>query len=346
MSTPSSDCGRIGTWSFSLVAVAAALVSVAAYVAPNGRVEAVATVGFTVRDMDRSVAFFDDVLGFEKVSDVEVAGDAYERLTGVFPLRMRVVRMQLGDEGIELTDFLAPEGEPFPEGTRSNDRSFQHIAIVVRDMARAYQTLREHGVQHVSSGPQRLPDWNPNAGGIEAFYFRDPDGHVLEIIAFPPGKGQPKWHAPTERLFLGIDHTAIGVWDTEASLAFYRDLLGFVVAGESENWGPEQERLNAVFGAHLRITGLRVARGPGIEFLEYLAPRDGNAAPADARPNDVMHWQTTLVTPAGDALARRLRLGRAVFVSPGIISTDGALGFRRGVMVRDPDGHVMRIVEQ
>ena len=42
------------------------------------------------------------------------------------------------------------------------------------------------------------------------------------------------------------------------------------VAGESENYGPEQERLNNVFGAHLRITALRAASGPGIELLEYL----------------------------------------------------------------------------
>ena len=68
--------------------------------------------------------------------------------------------------------------------------------------------------------------------------------------------------------------------DTDASLRFYRDVLGLKVVGESENYGPEQERLNNVFGARLRITSLRAASGPGVEFLEYLAPGDGRPYPS------------------------------------------------------------------
>ena len=79
-----------------------------------------------------------------------------------------------------------------------------------------------------------------NAGGIRAFYFKDPDGHPLEILWFPEGKGDPKWQQPSDRLFLGIDHTAIVVSDTAQSLRCYRDTLGLRVAGESENYGPEQ----------------------------------------------------------------------------------------------------------
>ena len=61
------------------------------------------------------------------------------------------------------------------------------------------------------------------------------------------------------------------VSDTDKSLAFYRDLLGLRVAGESENHGVEQEHLNQVFGARLHITGLRAESGPGIEFLYWSA---------------------------------------------------------------------------
>jgi len=46
---------------------------------------------------------------------------------------------------------------------RSNDRWFQHIAIVVSDMRCAYERLRDAHVEQISSGPQRLPDWNVNA---------------------------------------------------------------------------------------------------------------------------------------------------------------------------------------
>lgn len=324
----------------------AAPITPAAPTAPAA-VAAVGPVGMTVSDMDRAIDFYATVLSFETVSDVEVAGTAYEQLVGVFGSRARVVRMRLGDEFLELTEFLAPRGRPIPVDSRSNDGWFQHIAIIVSDMDRAYAHLRRHKVQHASPGPQRLPDWNANAGGIEAFYFKDPDGHTLEILEFPRGKGLAKWHRPAaNRLFLGIDHTAIVVRNTEASLAFYRDLLGLVIAGESENYGPEQEHLNNVFGARLRITALRASSGPGIELLEYITPRDGRPYPSDARANDLLHWQTTLATSGAEIGAAALRKAGTPFVSPGVITVaDTPLGFARGVLVRDPDGHVMQLIQ-
>ena len=311
-------------------------------------VRAVEAVGMTVSDMDRSVEFFTEVLTFEKVSDVEVVGEAYERLQGVFGLRMRVVRMKLGEEQLELTEYLAPKGRPIPPDARSNDRSFQHVAIIVSDMEKAYRRLREHKVTHASAGPQTLPEYIKAAAGIKAFYFKDPDGHALEVLQFPPDKGDSRWRAAAaaapSRLFLGIDHTAIVVGDTETSLAFYRDRLGFRAAGESENYGPEQEHLNNVFGARLRITGLKVEAGPAIEFLEYLAPRDGRPAPRDLKANDLAHWQTTLLARGLDGAVSLLR---AFFVSPGSVALpEVSLGFRSGLLVRDPDGHAMRLVER
>src|SRR5262245_659373 len=274
---------------------------------PAGLVQSVGAVAMTVGSMERSIAFYSDVLGFEKISDVDVLGEPYERLQAIFGLRMRIVRMRLGGEAIELQEYLTPRGRPIPVDSRSHDRWFQHIAIIVSDMDRAYARLRQHHVEHASPAPQRLPDWNVNAGGIRAFYFKDPDGHPLEILQFPPGKGDLRRHRPSDRLFLGIDHTAIVVGDTAQSLRCYRDTLGLRVAGESENYGLEQERLNNVFGARLRITTLRAATGPGIEFLEYVAPQDGLPMPADARANDVVHWQTTLISPDAQAVARAIR---------------------------------------
>jgi catechol 2,3-dioxygenase-like lactoylglutathione lyase family enzyme len=329
-----------GLAAFGLAAV------VAAEPAPRVQVSAVEAPGLTVSDMDRSIAFFSRVLTFEKVSDVEVAGEAYEHLEGIFGLRMRVVRMKLGDEQIELIEYLAPRGRPVPDDAKSNDRSFQHVAIIVSDMEKAYRVLRENRVQHASTGPQRLPDWNKNAGGIEAFYFKDPDGHALEILHFPPDKGALKWKKPTDRLFLGIDHTAIAVGDSDSSLAFYRDTLGLTVAGGAENYGTEQEHLNNVFGARLRITALRAAAGPGIELLEYLAPRDGRPYPPDLKPNDLAYWQTTLASSDVVAAAKELLAARALFVSPGAVSLSNAsLGFTKGLLIRDPDGHAMRVVQ-
>ena len=310
-------------------------------------VDGVDAIGITVSDMDRAVDFYSKVLTFEKVSDTEVAGENYEHLEGVFGLRMRVVRMRLGDEFIELTEYLAPKGRPIPGDSRSNYRWFRHIAIIVSDMDKAYAWLRQNKVEHASSGPQKLPDWNKNAAGISAFYFKDPDEHPVEVLQFPPDKGLGKWHSPTNRLFLGIDHTAIVVWDTDASVKFYRDLLGMHVAGESDNYGTEQEHLNNVFGAHLRITALRATSGPGIELLEYLAPRDGRPLPSDEHASDVVHRQTVLLTRAAEAAARQLHDSRVSFVSSGVVvNQTGQLGFKKAFLVRDPDGHPVEIEEK
>src|SRR5207253_4871400 len=311
---------------------------------PNPLVQGVDAIGITVSDMDRAVDFYSKVLTFEKVSDTEVAGENYEHLEGVFGLRMRVVRMRLGDEFIELTEYLVPKGRPIPIDSRSNDRWFQHIAIIVSDMDKAYAQLRQAKVEHASSGPQRLPDWNKNAAGISAFYFKDPDEHPVEVLQFPPDKGAEKWHRPNGKLFLGIDHTAIVVSDTDASLKFYRDLLGLRIVGASENYGTEQEHLNNVFGARLRITALRAPSGPGIELLEYLSPRNGRAIPVDEHANDLVHRETQLETENPDAATEPLRMAKTNFISDGLVSFHGPrLGFTRGFVVRDPDGHAISI---
>jgi catechol 2,3-dioxygenase-like lactoylglutathione lyase family enzyme len=255
-------------------------------------VSAVDTVGMTVSDMEHAVAFYTTVLDFEKVSDEELAGRDLELLTGVFGARARSVRLSLGGESIELTEFLAPKGRPMTVDVKPNDRVFQHIAIIVSDIGRAYDRLRSH----------------------------------------------------QESLFLGIDHTAIVVDDTDRALAFYRDALGLEVAGESENFDVEQERLNGVFGARLRITALRAAGGPGVELLEYLAPRDGRPAPVDLKANDIAHWQTTFVAAEPERVFGWLRSRLLSLVSPSVVALrPRALGIERAVLVRDPDGHGVRL---
>jgi len=310
-------------------------------------VRAVESVGMTVADADRSIDFYSRVLSFQKISDVEIEGSDYERLEGVFGLRMRVVSMQLGNEHIQLTEYLAPKGRPVAIDSHSNDRWFQHIAIITGDMDRAYAWLRENRVQHVSSAPQTLPGYLKAAAGIRAFYFEDPDGHPLEILEFPSDKGDPKWHQGNEKLFWGIDHTAIVIASTSVSLAFYRDVLGFRVVGESENYGPEQEHLNNVFGARLRITSLRSTEGPGVELLEYLTPGDGRAMPADEHANDLVHHQTRLITDDIETVSKALQEKHYQLVSSGMALLPKAeTGFHVALVVRDPDGHPMELAKK
>ncbi len=327
----------------ALALIFAAATAWSAPVAPTPAVNGVDSVVISVSDMSRAVAFYTQVLDFRVVNDREAAGSDYEHLLGVFGARIRVVRLQLGGEAIDLLEFVAPRGRPLPADLRSNDHAFQHVAIIVSDMDKAYARLRQNHVEHASTGPQLLPDWNPNAGGISAFYFRDSEGNFLEILHFPPGKGAARWQA-RDALFLGIDHTAIVVADTEASLDYYRDLLGLTVAGESDNYGTEQEHLNNVFAARLRITALRASAGPGVELLEYLTPRTGRPIPVDSQANDRWYWQINFSAAQPEAIFERLRAAHATLVSPNVVTLNTtALGLSRGFVARDPDGHAAAI---
>jgi catechol 2,3-dioxygenase-like lactoylglutathione lyase family enzyme len=337
MRAPNRSACRVAC-ALQLMLLCGALIARGSRAAPPAPpVHAIDSISVPVEDMDRSVSFYHGVLGFDQIADREVAGDAYEHLYGVFGARVHIVTLKLGDEMLKLEQFIAPQGRRIPLDSRSNDRWFQHVAIIVSDMDRAFERLRAQHVAFASTGPQLLPQWNPNAGGISAFYFRDPDGHALEVLHFPPGKGDPKWQAPQGRLFLGIDHSAIVVTDTDASLAYYRDTLGLKVVGGSENYGIEQERLNNVFGARLRITALRADRGPGVELLEYLAPRTGRPMPLDTQANDLWSWHIDMAAdiPAADVA---IRSRHAAYVSPGPVALGPATP-RWSLLVRDPDGH-------
>jgi catechol 2,3-dioxygenase-like lactoylglutathione lyase family enzyme len=288
--------------------------------------------------------FYREVLSFRTTARREAHVDSFDRLTGVFGTNVRVATLQLGSESIQLIEYRTPRGRPLPPDSRSNDQWFQHIAIVVSDMDAASARLFQFHAQQISTAPQTLPKWNPNAAGIRAVYFRDPDGHPLELIDFPPRKGDPRWHQNqgTRDPFLGIDHTAIAIADTERSLRFYRDVLGFRVVGESLNYGAEQDHLNHVFGSKVRITSLRSSAGPGVEFLEYLVPRDGRQPPNDTKANDLWSSQTTLIAKDFSIAVEELSKQKIALVSPEPQEAT-PLGEKgsKGVLIRDPDGHMI-----
>ena len=336
-----TENARVGFWEIPLAKAALFLLLAVLTLSAQAGVREVGAIGLTVGDLDRELMFYTNTLPFELVSISEASGREQAALLGLSNVKLRVASVKLGDERITLTEHVVNKGRPIPADSQSYDHWFQHIAIVVRNMDAAYERLRQHKVKHVSTAPQTLPAWNKGAAGIKAFYFRDPENHVLEIIFFPPGKGDPKWqHAGTKPesglpLFLGIDHTAIVVSDTDKSLAFYRDLLGLRLAGESENYGVEQEHLNQVFGARLHITGLRAEHGPGIEFLEYITPSGGRPLPSDAKASDLIFWHTHLAVDDVVRMSAKLHENGTAFVSrPSNACSQ---------IVRDPDGHAMQL---
>jgi catechol 2,3-dioxygenase-like lactoylglutathione lyase family enzyme len=213
-------------------------------------------------------------------------------------------------------------------------------------MDRAYQHLRQHAIVQISPQPQTLPDWNPIAGGIEAFYFQDPDGHNLELIHFYPSKSNPKWQQPTADLFLGIDLTAIVVTDTIASRAFYCDLLGLELQQESENYGWEQAQLSGVANVKVQISSLKAAVGIGIELLEYLEPNDGRSIPIDTKLNDLWCSQTKIVVANEIDTVQQLKKARLPIAFVVLSPDRNSLEFDRQLLICDPDDHKIRLVDR
>lgn len=304
-------------------------------------------VGMTVANLEKSVKFYTEVLSFQKILDTEVWGEDWEKIQGVFGLRMKIVQIQLGDEKISLMEYLTPEGRPIPRDSRSNDGWFQHIAIVVTDMEQAYQHLRQYNVRHSSTSPQQLPEWNEKLGGVQAFYFKDPDGHNLELIQFPADQADDKWLQDTDKLFLGIDHSAIVVKNAKASFPLYRDILGLELRLQAENYGTEFEHITCTFGARVQVNSMKSTSGIGFELLEYIAPTTGRDMPTDSQANDLWHYQTVIAVSNLESTAKQLRSAPCSFVSSDIVDIlDNKLEFRKALAIRDLDGHVLHLVEE
>ena len=307
----------------------------------------VSHVAFTVSDTEGTVAFLKNTVEAKLIDSKSISGNNLQNLYGIKDdnLSLKVTRMHIGNEEVRLLEFeSSKQGRVIPHTSKSNDLWFQHIAIVVNNMDKAYNKVADLKVEHVSTSPQTLPDYIPAAAGISAFYFRDKDDHNVELIYFPEGKGNPKWQGKSDT-FLGIDHTAIGVSDTDEGLKFYKDVLGLKVAGNSRNYGTEQEHLNQVFGASLLITGLHAEKGFGVEFLQYIAPPDGQLYPSDSSPLDHWHWQTAMEVENLDELYKNIQNSNYKTVSSGIQSLP-ELGYSKAVIVRDYDGHAILLYEK
>lgn len=239
--------------------------------------------------------------------DPSALRDFYRR---VFQARETSDGCALGEERIEIALADDPRSDPF----LSNETGFQHFALVVADMRRAYAQISAcAGWRPISlAGPERLPK---ASGGATAFKFRDPEGRPLELLQFAPDAIPPLWRARFEadpqRVCHGVDHTGITIRDAGVSAAFWA-AVGLDVLHRQINQGPEQARLDglvATSDTEVEILSLSSPEGvrPGVELLCYRRP------PTEIRAaNDRSTAATTVIMSAPQP---------------------------QGIGDRDPDGH-------
>lgn len=279
-------------------------------------IQRIVRFSLTTADAERAAQFYEAAFGCRRIGTDRLGGPDFERLICVDGGAKRIT-LRLGRETVELLQFDVP-GRRYPQAASSYDLFFQHFAIVVPDMERAFQRLSGvAGWQPISmGGPQRLP---ASSGGVIAFKFRDPEGHPLELLAFPES-GDPRWQKAADgETCLGIDHTAIGVSNTGGSVAFYES-FGLAASARSFNYGSAQQRLDDLADVEVDVTALAPPDGtPHLELLCYRNTRGGCQPPTRApRGNDIVST-------------------RIVFEGAG---QDGDL------LVRDPDGHALLLVSR
>jgi len=130
-------------------------------------------VALSVRDMDKVIAFYRDVIGMEKVFDREF-GEEMGRLIGVPGTQVRIVHMKLEDSVVELFDYRYPKGrEPRPDAQQS-DFGLTHIGFIVEDFWGTYQHLVDHGVTFLGEPVEIRPN-------VFVAYFCGAEYEVCEI---------------------------------------------------------------------------------------------------------------------------------------------------------------------
>jgi catechol 2,3-dioxygenase-like lactoylglutathione lyase family enzyme len=150
----------------------------------NGPVKRIHHVGILVSDLDRSVTFYHDILGFDVIEKVDlVAGQEVSEGVGLADAQLSLVHLKVGDgqTKIELLHYLSPKSRPIPDDSRANDIGVGHAAFQVIDIESYYKTLKDKGVRFISKVQE-------SSTGEKFCYFYDPDGAILEIIQPPKGK--------------------------------------------------------------------------------------------------------------------------------------------------------------
>jgi catechol 2,3-dioxygenase-like lactoylglutathione lyase family enzyme len=293
-----------------------------------------------VSDLDRAEADYVTTFGcvVERRDPIETA---LTSVLGVPAASGRRSLLRLGREQIELLEFTDSAGRPYPCDSTSTDIWFQHMALVVTDMTEAHsRIMTRSGFSPISrAGPVKLPS---ESGGITAFKFRDRDRHPLELIAFPDGPGPAEWRrADDDGPFLGIDHTAIGVSNSDVSAKFFSAVFGFTVTARTENRGPEQAELDNVDNVRVSVTQLARDRpAPRMELLHYHA---GTRRPirADTASNDIAATHSVIQVASLDATLAALTEPAMAFAAADRMQLAGI----PAALVTGPDRHRFLVEE-
>jgi catechol 2,3-dioxygenase-like lactoylglutathione lyase family enzyme len=129
----------------------------------------------SVSDLERSLAFYRDLLGCRLIRVIEPRDDDYlGTVAGVPGARARIAHLELGGVMLELFEYVRPRGRPLPADHTQADHGWIHAAFCSDNVRGDAARLREQGVELLSEPVEFRP-------GVWVVYFRGPDGETLEL---------------------------------------------------------------------------------------------------------------------------------------------------------------------
>lgn len=139
-------------------------------------------ISVTVSEMERSLAFYRDLLGMEQIETHRLEGETISKMAGKDDVIMEVVRLQAPETPgmlLDLQEYVTPQGKV--SNGKLGDVGHSHICFGVPDMAQAYQELKSEGVKFVSDPVSFDLGW----AVVHVVFFEDPDGYILELMQVP-----------------------------------------------------------------------------------------------------------------------------------------------------------------
>lgn len=142
-------------------------------------------VAVTVSDMERSLAFYCDLLGLKEVERHHLEGETISKMAGKPDVIMEVVRLEAPETPgvlLDLQQYVTPEGRV--SKAQLGDVAHSHFCFGVPDVWEAYKDLTSKGVEFVSEPVSFDLEW----GIVYVVFFKDPDGFILELMQVPVEK--------------------------------------------------------------------------------------------------------------------------------------------------------------
>jgi catechol 2,3-dioxygenase-like lactoylglutathione lyase family enzyme len=311
----------------------------AAAAAPQGRMLQPRLIIHVVQDLEKSVAFYTDAVGYDVLSapaELKASTLVHKAVATSPTARARAATLHIPGSNLQLQllQFTGVEGKPFTQ--HHYDPGVTRFSVQVRDVYKAFNRVKDRGVTIDSTSAGPVYTQRPN-NNTQAVMMRDPDGFVLEFVeagVMPPTDVPESSNVYNARASLAVDQL-------DAATAFYRDLLGFEV-------NPPNKANDAVLALEgTPRASVRLARStpPGSNNVWFLWEfSDIERVKHAPDVHDPGASAISLQVENLPALLGRMQAAGVTIETTG--ATPVALGDgHRGALVRSPDGLLVELVE-